>query len=124
MENASKALLIAGAILIVIVLISVGMLIVNSTQDVTSEAEQTAASQANDTFNRQFTQFEGKQKGSTCKSLKTAVESSNGAHDTDHKVTLSLEAEDGNWGSVSNTKTYTVTINYTNGLVSTITISE
>ena len=41
MENASKALLIAAAVLIVILLIAFGMRIFNSTGDVSGQAEST-----------------------------------------------------------------------------------
>ena len=41
MENASKALLIAAAVLIVILLIAFGMRIFNSTADVSSDATET-----------------------------------------------------------------------------------
>lgn len=41
MENASKALLIAGAILICIVLINVGMMIVSSATDVVDSSTDT-----------------------------------------------------------------------------------
>ena len=80
MENASKALLIAGAILIVIVLISIGMLIVNSTNDVTEQAQTTAAGQSIQIFNSKFIQYEGKQKGSTVKNLYQSVMASNAAN--------------------------------------------
>lgn len=40
MENASKALLIAAAVLIVILLIAFGMNVMNSTSDVSGQAEQ------------------------------------------------------------------------------------
>lgn len=40
MENASKALLIAAAVLIVILLIAFGMKIFNSTEDTSGAAEQ------------------------------------------------------------------------------------
>ncbi len=39
MENASKALLIAGAVLIVIVLISLGVVLVNRSGDASGQAE-------------------------------------------------------------------------------------
>ena len=41
MENASKALLIAAAVLVVILIIAFGMRIFNSTSDVSSQADQT-----------------------------------------------------------------------------------
>ena len=42
MENASKALLIAGAVLIVLVLISVGVLLLNRTGDTSNAAADTS----------------------------------------------------------------------------------
>lgn len=42
MENASKALIIAGAILISILLISLGIIMFNSSKGTTDQAEQTA----------------------------------------------------------------------------------
>ena len=63
MENASKALIIAGAILLAILLISLGIMIFNQAQSAIdgsgmSDAELTA-------FNQKFTKYEGKQKGRT-----------------------------------------------------------
>ena len=43
MENATKALLIAAAVLIVILLIAFGMRIFNSTSDVSGQAQNTGA---------------------------------------------------------------------------------
>ena len=75
MENASKALIIAGAILLAILLISLGIMIFNQAQDTVnnsgmSQAEITA-------FNNKFLKYEGKQKGSVVKSLINEVISSN-----------------------------------------------
>lgn len=75
MENASKALLIAGAILLSILLISLGIMIFTQAQDTInnsgmSKAEITA-------FNSQFTKYEGTQKGSNVKSLIQEVNTSN-----------------------------------------------
>lgn len=49
MENASKALLIAAAVLIVILLIAFGMRIFNSTSDVSGQATETGAQLSNQT---------------------------------------------------------------------------
>ena len=49
MENATKALLIAAAVLIVILLIAFGMRIFNSTGDVADQAGQTGAQLTNST---------------------------------------------------------------------------
>lgn len=47
MENASKALLIAAAVLIVILLIAFGMRIFNSTSDVSGQATSTGTQLSN-----------------------------------------------------------------------------
>ena len=75
MENASKALIIAGAILLAILLISLGIMIFNQAQDTVnnsgmSQAEITA-------FNNKFLKYEGTQKGSVVKSLVNEVISNN-----------------------------------------------
>ena len=75
MENASKALIIAGAILLAILIISLGILIYNQAAGIAngnsmSEVEITQ-------FNTQFTQYEGKQSGTTVRSLLQKVISNN-----------------------------------------------
>ena len=75
MENASKALIIAGAILLAILLISLGILIYNQAQDTVnnsgmSQAEITA-------FNNKFLKYEGTQSGSVAKSAINEVLASN-----------------------------------------------
>ncbi len=77
MENASKALLIAGAILIVIVLISIGMVIVQSSQGIVDEAGQMTTDQETSTFNNRFRTYQGTQKGATVQSLLSAVSANN-----------------------------------------------
>lgn len=57
MENASKALLIAGAVLIAILLISVGIRIINSTSGMTEHVDTTSQSVAAATFNSQFLSY-------------------------------------------------------------------
>ena len=49
MENATKALLIAAAVLIVILLIAFGMRIFNSTSDVSGQAQTTGKAISNQT---------------------------------------------------------------------------
>lgn len=77
MENASKALLIAGAILIVIVLISIGMVIVQSAQGTVDEVGQMTTDQETSTFNRRFETYQGTQKGATVQSLLSAISANN-----------------------------------------------
>lgn len=88
MENASKALLIAGAILIVIILIGIGVAVINSTSNIQDQAGSSADSMAAQTFNAQFTAYEGTGKSaSQVTSLKSAVSASN-ATNTGHQVTI------------------------------------
>ena len=75
MENASKALIIAGAILLAILIISLGILIYNQAAGI---ANGNAMSEVEITqFNTQFTQYEGRQSGTTVRSLLQKVISNN-----------------------------------------------
>ena len=76
MENASKALIIAGAILLSILLISLGIMIFNTAQDTTKNSGMTQAQVA--AFNNKFSKYEGKIKGSEVRSLIQEVVASNG----------------------------------------------
>ena len=69
MENASKALLIAGAILLCILIIAIGMFIYNSAQSTITDTMSTLSTQEVDAFNNQFTSYEGRQTGSNIKAL-------------------------------------------------------
>ena len=78
MENASKALLIAGAVLIVILLIGIGMLIYSKSTGVIDTAASTMNTQEIQAFNSQFTPYEGEQKGSSVRALISTVIANNG----------------------------------------------
>lgn len=69
MENATKALLIAGSVLIAIVLIAVGIKILSSTSGITNEVEGLSTTMEASIFNSQFTQYEGTKKGSEVSEL-------------------------------------------------------
>lgn len=78
MENASKALLIAGAILVCILLIGVGMLVYTSAQGAIGEGVNQMTSQEKDLFNQQFLQYEGTRvSGSNVRALINKVNSNN-----------------------------------------------
>lgn len=62
MENASKALLIAGSILIVILLIAMGVRVFNSTQGTTDSVEGTMQTTEVAMFNNKFMQYIGNNK--------------------------------------------------------------
>lgn len=69
MENASKALIIAGAILISIILISIGVMVVNSGTQLTDEAARQMSEQELQAYNRKYTQYIGNQRGSSIRSI-------------------------------------------------------
>lgn len=118
MENASKALIIAGAILLAILLISLGIMIFNQAQDTVnnsgmSQAEITA-------FNNKFLKYEGVQDGSVVKSLVNEVIASN-SDENNPKVKVKGSTNISTSG-ISTTQKYTVKLEYgTNGRVENIT---
>lgn len=69
MENASKALLIAGAILLAILIIAIGMFIFTSAQSQVNDALTDMSSQQIEAFNSNFNSYENVQVGSQVKSL-------------------------------------------------------
>lgn len=69
MENASKALIIAGAILLSILIIAIGMYIYNSSQNSIAEAGSQIDTQERQNFNQQWEMYEGKQSGSNVRAL-------------------------------------------------------
>ena len=62
MDNASKALLIAAAVLIVILIIAFGMSVFNSTGDTSGGVEDITKSQEAQAFNAQIMPYVGKNK--------------------------------------------------------------
>ena len=69
MENASKALIIAGAILLSILIIAIGMYIYTSSHNSISEAGSQISEQEKTSFNQQWNSYEGAQGGNNVKSL-------------------------------------------------------
>ncbi|MCL2342250.1 MAG: hypothetical protein FWC53_04370 [Firmicutes bacterium] len=136
MENASKALIIAGAILIAILLISVGIMVMNSVNKPIDQSKNQADAQAVEMFNSKFTGYVGSQSAASVKSLLTSVAASN-ATNTNHQITLTTTAATGN-GLTARTKTtgqegaaqaqimtqytYTVTFTYTSGYITDVAI--
>ena len=123
MENASKALIIAGAILVSILLISVGIIIMNAINDPVSRGADSSKSQAIEIFNSQFTGFEGSEvEATTVKALIQKIQASNGVSDEDHQISYGDISSGAN---VNNRHTYSVTFSdYNEGYISEITITE
>ena len=69
MENASKALIIAGAILLSILIIAIGMYIYTSSHNSISEAGSQISEQEKTSFNQQWNTYEGAQGGNNVKAL-------------------------------------------------------
>lgn len=127
MENASKALIIAGAILISILLISVGVLVMNAMNPMTEQAQGQSEGMAIKTFNAQFTAHEGSGRSvAQVRSMLNDVNASN-AVNADHKVKVKKDngtAAEPNSITLAAGKKYSVSISgYTGGYVSEITIT-
>ena len=81
MENASKALIIAGAILLAILIISLGIVVYNQASDTISGINMDQ--QQIETFNNKFTQYQGeKVTAAQVNALRQLVISINGSEKT------------------------------------------
>ena len=69
MENASKALIIAGAILISILIIAIGMYIYTSSTGTITDTISQMDTQAIEAFNANWTNYEGTMSGSQIKAM-------------------------------------------------------
>ncbi len=139
MENASKALIIAGAILLAILLISLGIMIYTSAQETVSDSGMDRA--AITSFNNQFLKYEGDIKGTMVKSMiqevlatnagssTTGTNSSGGTTTNDGiSVTVQFNTEaktsTPSTSRIINNNTYEVELEYgTSGRVSNIKVS-
>lgn len=137
MENASKALLIAGAILIVILLIAVGMMVYQGAQGSINKAIGSMSSTEKDIHNKQFESYMGDSvSGSNVRSLVSKVISNN-SDENNVKVLIKysniLKATSGTdvTNDLSNTMTnvttsasasYKVSPEYSDGVITTINI--
>ncbi len=140
MENASKALIIAGAILLAILIISLGIMIYGQARGVINDSAMSELEIKQ--FNEKFTQYEGDRvRGATVNSLIQTVIAHNGALDDDSRgvAITSVNANPAitvNAGETTVTnkaktgRTYSVVCNYqtaagkNKGLVNSITITE
>ena len=136
MENASKALIIAGAILLAILIISLGIMIYNQAAGVVNNNSMTEAEV--NSFNQKFEQYIGENvRGANVNSLVSAVNTNNMSTDDESErveITGSVITENTSDNNAATTynktaqtgKTYKVEIaGYTTGgLIQTINISE
>ena len=137
MENASKALIIAGAILLSILLISLGIMVYNNAKGTVNDANLDAEdAQA---FNTKFTQYGGTQRGTALNALLDAAITNN--IKSGHKITtITITSGSGDSATTvaytedgtnkisslvsyfSKSDTKEVSFGYTDGYVSAITI--
>lgn len=143
MENASKALIIAGAILISIVLVSVGVLVVNQLNP--DDALNKMSEQEKQVFNQSFESLAGESKSAT--NVKTLLSNviSNNSQNSDKAISIVMTAgtytldtstgieagsdEEANKLSearskVNLNKKYDIKAEYKSGIVSKITITQ
>ena len=127
MENASKALIIAGAILLAILLISLGIMIYNQAQDTVSDSGMDQA--AVTSFNNQFLKYEGDIKGTMVKAMIQEVLATNGDSSDGIKGKVGLGSataiETPSTSTIINNNTYNVKLSYggKGGRVDTITVT-
>ena len=128
MENASKALIIAGAILLAILLISLGIIIFSQAQDTINNSGMSQAELQ--TYNSQFLKYEGSQKGTVVKSMIQEVLAVNNNGSSVDKIKVmyggaDLAASTNPTSGIDSSKTYTVTLEYdsSTGRVSQINIT-
>ncbi len=129
MENASKALIIAGAILLAILLISLGIMIFAQAQDTVNNSGMNEA--ATTSFNNKFLKYEGTRKGSEVKALVNEAIAAN-ADDNNSNNNISVEITFGGEdltkkgsSDILTTKTYEVNLKtYEKGRIKTIEVKE
>ena len=137
MENASKALIIAGAILLSILIISLGIMVYNNAKNTVGSSN--LDKQEIQTFNSQWEQYEGSNKtASEVKTMIQAVIANNASEDKNGKsrfveVEVNADAKENTavttnpdvkmseaTDGLTNSKTYTITLGYNNGLINSI----
>ena len=140
MENASKALLIAGAILIVILLIAVGMMVYRGAQGSIKKAIGQMSSTERDIHNSQFEPYIGSNKsGSELRTLYSKVISNN-ANPDNIEVSITIINQAGPTGNVTANETdlsdsmsaintgvavrYNITAVYSAGVITEITVTQ
>ena len=118
MENASKALIIAGAILISILLISVGIIIMNAINDPVKKGADTATSQAVEIFNSKFTGYAGQ--GVDYNTAKQCIIACNSTKGGEHTVECEKTV-----GSLNSKAKYNIDFEFADdGYITTCTIKQ
>ena len=112
MENASKALIIAGAILLSILIIGLGVAVFNNANSTSGKADLSVQEIA--AHNAQFEAYDGRIKGQQVKTLVNMINKNNADYE-DRTIDITGEIvtknDDGKFdmSSIKNTTTYMVT---------------
>ena len=133
MENATKALLIAAAVLVAILIISLGLVVYNNSASTVQQAN--LSSQEIQAQNEKFTRYNGTNKrGSEVNSLVQTVLNHNlNTTDDGNKVTVkgdinlaTTATSIGDGARADTSALYTITVNYdgAGGLVKTINVTK
>lgn len=128
MENASKALIIAGAILLSVLIISLGIMVFQNAKNTVGSTN--LSKQEIETFNSQWQAYEGTNK--TASEVRTMIQAviANNASETSNGtnkiVNVNNSKPTSTPTSISNSKRYTMTLTYDDksGLVTNIAYSE
>lgn len=128
MENASKALIIAGAILLAILLISLGIFIFTGAQDTAKNAGGLESQEAA-IFNASILKYEGKNKTtSDIRSLKNEIISANKKLKDIGKTEITIgtgAATAYNTSTLDESKRYTIKVDFgTDGYVNKVIITQ
>ena len=130
MENATKALLIAAAILVAIIIISIGIAVVNKGQEAVSDADLSEAQM--EAFNAKFKAYEGSNVSTADVNAlcsKVISHNQNAANTGEPTVTVTGEVititeTTNSFTKLNGNTRYTVTCTYANGLVTSIEVAQ
>lgn len=133
MENSSKALLISGAVMLTLIVLTISLRILTPVRESSEKIDNTTSTSAITIFNSQFEQYVGDSiSGARIRNLINTVIVSNQKY-KDHKIKIKYGATVYSSSSINDTlintfnlkSTYTVQISsHRKGYVSQITISD
>lgn len=102
MENATKALIIAASVLVVIILIAISIRILSSTSNVTNQVDTVSSNLETSMFNSQFISYVGNNvSGTQVKSLISKIIVNN-AQNAGHQITVNSKSSQADLSNISN----------------------
>ncbi len=93
MENATKALIIAGGILIGILILSIGVLLINNAQTLSRSYDEKLQTDAINGFNNKFMQFATEINAQQMVSLINMIYENNRTNYADRKITINVSGD-------------------------------